>query len=162
VPRVLIIGYGNPLRGDDGFGRLAAELIAQRHLPDVEVIVSHQLGPELAASLREADHAVFLDAEAADDSGALRAAAVEPRAISPTAISHQFSPGGLLALTSVVYGRAPAATLVTAAASAFEHGAEIRPAVRAAAATAANAIAMLARQGRVDTDAVRAALPRPA
>ncbi len=162
MPRVLIIGYGNPLRGDDGFGPLAAELIAQRHLRDLEVVVSHQLGPELAAALSETDHAVFLDAEAADGTGALRAAAVELRDMSPTGISHQFSPGSLLALTRAVYGRAPAATLVTAAASAFDHGAEISAEVRAAAATAADVIATLVREERLDTEAVQAALPRPA
>jgi hydrogenase maturation protease len=161
LPRVLVIGYGNPLRGDDGFGRLAAELIAQRNIPDVEVIVAHQLGPELAAALKAADHAVFLDAEHADGTGALRAAAVEPRGMSPASITHHFSPGGLLALTRAVYGRAPAATMVTAAAGAFGHGAELSVEIRAAAATAAEVIARLAVEECLGAVALQAALPPP-
>jgi len=47
--RVLVIGYGNTLRGDDGLGQRAAEALAQRALPDgVEVLSCHQLTIELA------------------------------------------------------------------------------------------------------------------
>ena len=171
MPGILVIGYGNSLRGDDGFGRCAAELVAQRRVAGLEVIVAHQLGPEMAAALATADRAVFLDAEAADDpdeaaaanlSGTLRATAIEPRAMSPAAISHQFSPATLLALTMTAYGRAPAATLLTATACRFEHGADLSAEVRTAAKAAADLVVTLAENGRLDTDAVRAALTPPA
>ena len=35
MPDTLIIGYGNPLRGDDGAGYIAAELLRERiHDPE--------------------------------------------------------------------------------------------------------------------------------
>ena len=162
MPRVLVIGYGNPLRGDDGFGPLAAEMIAARRLAGVDAVVTHQLGPELAAALSDVDHAVFLDADASREAGPLLAAAVEPRAMSPTALSHDFSPGGLLALSGLAYGRSPTATLLTAPARGFGHGAALSAEARAAAATAADVIAALAESGRLDTETVRAALVPPA
>ena len=67
VQQILVIGYGNPLRGDDGFGSLAANNVEERQIPGVEVIVSHQLNPELAAFLSESGHAIFLDAVPGDD-----------------------------------------------------------------------------------------------
>ncbi len=159
--RGLVIGYGNPLRGDDGFGRLAAELVSAHGL-DIAVIVTHQLGPELAVALSEAEYVVFLDARRAgeamaDEAGTLRAATVAPRTLSPTALSHDFSPGALLALARAAYGRAPPATLVTATAADFAHGADISVAVRTAARRAAEVIARLAASGRLNPEHVCAA-----
>ena len=49
MARSLIIGYGNPLRSDDGFGWHATQkLTIQLHYADVEIITRHQLTPELA------------------------------------------------------------------------------------------------------------------
>ena len=161
MPRVLVIGYGNPLRSDDGFGRLAAELIEDAHLSGVEVIVSHQLAPELALPLSEADHAVFLDAEATDEPAVLRAVSVEIRELTTARVSHHLDPGSLLALTRAVYGKAPAATLVTAAARSFAHGETISDEVRAAAKKAADLIVTLAIRGQLGTDAIRRGLGDP-
>jgi hydrogenase maturation protease len=161
MPRVLVIGYGNSSRGDDGFGPLAAELIAGRNPPGVVVIAVRQLGPELAPDVSDADHVVFLDAELAEMPGALSAAPVEPRDLPATALSHHMEPGSLIALTRAVYGNAPAATLVTAAASRFEHGEEISDAVRAAAQRAADVVARLALDDRIDSGRLRQALGVP-
>jgi hydrogenase maturation protease len=153
--RVLVIGYGNPLRGDDGFGRLAAELVENAQTPGLDVIVSHQLGPELASPLSESDHAVFLDAEVSEQRPVLDAIAVEPRDPTAASFSHHLDPGSLLALTRAVYGKTPAATLITASAKDFAHGAAISEELRAAATRAANVIASLARRGELGTDALR-------
>lgn len=157
MPGILVIGYGNTLRGDDGFGPLAAQLIAARSPPDVAVLVVHQLGPELAPDIGKAGTVVFLDAAAAGEPGRLTAAAVAPHDLSATTISHSLAPGSLLALTRAVYGAAPAATLVTAAASSFAHGDALSPAVRAAAEKVADVIVRLADTGRLDAEALRAA-----
>jgi hydrogenase maturation protease len=150
MPRILVIGYGNTLRGDDGFGPLAADLVAARAPPDVEVITPHQLGPEVALDLCATDIAVFLDAAEGGEPGRLAAASLAPRDLSPSAVSHRLDPGGLLALTRAVYGKAPTAMLVTAAAAHFEHGEEISAEVRAAAQKTAGAIVRLAEEGRLD------------
>jgi hydrogenase maturation protease len=161
MPRILVIGYGNSLRGDDGFGPLAAEMIAGRNPPGIAVIVARQLGPELAPDLSEADHVVFLDAELAEVPGLLKATPVALRDLSASAISHHLEPGSLLALTRAVYGHAPAATLVTATAACFEHGDDINAAVRAAAEKAAHAVVSHAMDGGLDTERLRQAFSAP-
>ncbi|MGA2991158.1 MAG: hydrogenase maturation protease [Candidatus Korobacteraceae bacterium] len=157
---ILIIGYGNTLRGDDGFGPLAARLLEERQIPGLEIIISHQLNPELSASLAEARFAVFLDATDGSKPGALAVAAVEPRDIGPSGATHNFEPGTLLALSKAVYGRAPAAALITASARSFEHGEEISAEVRAAAIRAAEAIASLAASGQLACETLSEALRR--
>ena len=63
MPKVLVVCYGNPLRGDDGVGWIVAEKLQQRSLPDFVFIQTHiQLTPEQAADLSEADLAIFIDA----------------------------------------------------------------------------------------------------
>ena len=58
--RSLVIGIGNPLRGDDGIGwRLAARLPAR---PGLAVRCRQQLTPELAADLAVVDRLLLLDA----------------------------------------------------------------------------------------------------
>jgi len=151
VQRILVIGYGNPLRGDDGFGSLAAGYVEKRQIPGVEVIVSHQLNPELAALLSISSHAIFLDAVAGDQPGTLRATPVEHCDLSSSGM-HHFEPGSLLALAQAIYGQAPPATLITATARSFHHGPEISAEVRQAAATAAEAIASAAASGRLDSE----------
>jgi hydrogenase maturation protease len=149
--QILVIGYGNPLRGDDGFGGLAASYVEERQIPGLEVIVSHQLNPELAALLAESGHAIFLDAVAGDEPGTLRATPVEHCDLSSSGM-HHFEPGSLLALSQAIFGQSPPATLITATARSFQHGYEISPEVRQAAATAAETIASVAASGNLDSE----------
>lgn len=169
--QILVIGYGNPLRGDDGFGGLAAGLLEARRIPGVKVVVSHQLNPELAALLTESSYAIFLDAvdgssPASETShsqekqrlpGTLTAAPVENCDISISGM-HHFEPGSLLALAKAVYGEAPPATLIAVTARSFDHSTEISDEVRRAAAKAAEAIAASIRAGKFDAEVLSAAL----
>jgi hydrogenase maturation protease len=159
VQRILVIGYGNPLRGDDGFGALAAGYVEKRQIPGVEVIVSHQLNPELAALLSISSHAIFLDAVAGDQPGTLRATPVEHCDLSSSGM-HHFEPGSLLALSQAIYGQAPPATLITATARSFHHGPEIGQEVQQAAAKAAEAIASFATSDKLDSEILSTTLRR--
>jgi Ni,Fe-hydrogenase maturation factor len=58
----VVIGYGNDLRGDDALGPLAATAVAEWDMPGVQAIAAHQLMPELAEPLAQADLAIFVDA----------------------------------------------------------------------------------------------------
>jgi hydrogenase maturation protease len=61
----LLLGLGNPCRGDDGLGpALAARFEADRP-PGVEVDVNYQLTPEDCLKLVEFDAVVLMDAAAA-------------------------------------------------------------------------------------------------
>ena len=59
---LLVIGYGNTLRGDDGVGPRVAEAVAAMALPGVRTLGCHQLAPEHAEAISRADRVVFVDA----------------------------------------------------------------------------------------------------
>src|SRR4029079_16715395 len=68
--RLLIIGYGNRLRGDDAAGYLAAESLRTLLIaPDIEILAVHQLTPELAEPIAVAGRVIFLDAAASGTPG---------------------------------------------------------------------------------------------
>lgn len=60
--RILVVGYGNPLRMDDGAGTAAAERIRALGIPGVEVRTAHQLVPEMAEDFALYDAVVLVDA----------------------------------------------------------------------------------------------------
>ncbi len=70
---VVIIGYGNALRGDDGIGPLAARILAVQ-LADqpVTVIEAHQLAPEMAWIVSQAQLVVLIDAALGAPAGEIR------------------------------------------------------------------------------------------
>lgn len=59
---ILVIGYGNPGRRDDGLGPLAAEQIERLGLPGVSVLTDYQLNVEHAADVAGCDVVIFIDA----------------------------------------------------------------------------------------------------
>ena len=125
MARLLVIGFGNPLRGDDAFGFAAAEQFSGRVAGSgVEVLALHQLAPELMEQVSQAGSVVFIDASLEGPPGELRRTAVTPaESASPEAFTHHLTPQALLAGTKAVYGRAPEAVLYTVGAATFEFGA---------------------------------------
>jgi hypothetical protein len=61
---LLVIGYGNELRGDDGVGPKTAMAVSEWHFPGVKTMVCHQLTPDLAEPIAAAERVVFIDAVA--------------------------------------------------------------------------------------------------
>ena len=94
APR-LIIGIGNPSRGDDAIGPLAIERLEALELPGAELLTDFQLQVEHALDLLGRREVVFIDAAA---SGAapfsFAPAAAEADA---SATSHALSPAAVLA-----------------------------------------------------------------
>lgn len=111
VARLLVVGYGNTLRRDDGLGVQLAQILAGRAEPGVEVLVCHQLTPELAEPLSRAAAALFVDA-AVGGPKQVRIRRLKGRAAS-VGLAHQCDPTFLLALARRVYGVAPPAWLLT-------------------------------------------------
>ena len=120
----LVIGYGNPLRGDDGFGYRAAERIRG-------AMAVHQLTPELMEPIARADRVLFLDATAEGVPGEMRRRRVEPAA-SGQAFTHHITPEALLAGARTLYGRAPEATIITVCGADFSLSETLSPVVQAA------------------------------
>lgn len=60
--KVLVIGYGNPGRLDDGLGPMFAERMEELQIEGVTVDSNYQLAVEDAAAISEHDFVVFVDA----------------------------------------------------------------------------------------------------
>ena len=124
MARILIIGYGNLLRGDDGFGREVAErLRGTIHDPAVEILALPQLTPELMEPVSRAGRVLFIDARDGAGPGEISLEPLEPHAESRTGFTHFATPSGLLAGARALYGSCPPAALLTAGAAGFELGA---------------------------------------
>ena len=133
MPHTVVIGYGNPLRGDDRVGFLAAELLRDELAGrDVEVIACHQLTPELSEVLSRADQAIFLDACAGPAPGTISR---RPLAADPdltTSFTHNLDPGTLLATAQVLFGAVPrTAWILTVAGADFDYTEELSAPVAA-------------------------------
>lgn len=118
--RVLILGYGNTLRGDDGFGWRAAEAFA-RIAPDADVRALHQLAPELAEDVIRYEIAIFVDAAAGGEPGTLRCREVRTDA-AESELTHRMTPAALLCLARRLYGDAPHGVEITVCGQSFEVG----------------------------------------
>lgn len=123
---ILILGYGNDLRGDDGAGRRAAAQVEAWRLPGIEVRALHQLTPELAAPLAAADCTIFLDAHPAADGTEVRVHRLQ-RTTPAARLAHTCDPQGLLALAQTAFGRTPEAWWITIPATDFSVGAPLSP-----------------------------------
>ncbi len=133
--RILVIGWGNPLRGDDGVGWRAAELLAGAGAldgHDVAVRVSHQLMPEFAEEIGRSEFVVFIDAACDNSPGEVRFERVEPDRAPSTAFSHQLSPPALLGMAERLYGSRPEACFFSVGGRSFEYGEELSPEVESA------------------------------
>jgi hydrogenase maturation protease len=119
VAGVLIIGYGNILRGDDALGPLALERL-RTQLGDAEFLSCHQLTPEVAERLAACDLALFVDATSEGEPGTVEARLLSPEAADADSLTHHVGPAMLLELARTLYGRAPLAMLVTGAGASFE------------------------------------------
>jgi len=130
--RVLIVGYGNPLRGDDGVGPEAARrLAAELHDPDIEILVELQLKPELAELMSRAEIAIFIDARADGRPGEVRVEEVAPGEPEQT-FTHQFAPPMLLMTAQILYSKIPRTFLVSIGGENFELSEGLSDAVESA------------------------------
>lgn len=120
---ILILGYGNTLRSDDGAGQRVAETIADWNLPNVRSLSLHQLTPEVAADIAVAETVIFVDAmsPAEEPTAQIQVLPIQAQD-TPTHWAHFHDPRSLLALTQQVYGTAPPSWWVLIPAINFEFG----------------------------------------
>jgi hydrogenase maturation protease len=101
--KILLIGYGNPGRLDDGLGPALAEAVASLAIPAVTVESDYQLGVEDAATVAAHEVVVFADASVSGP---------EPFAFCPVRpaaeacvgfSSHSVEPAAVLALARELF-----------------------------------------------------------
>lgn len=128
MKNTLIIGYGNPDRGDDGaawvalsalachFGQpLENEQIEAGTIPisdSLTLWLNLQLMPELAEELARFDRAIFVDAHTEDYQEDIRMVEVQPQ-YQNSPFTHHLTPASCLSLCKELYGKCPHSILVS-------------------------------------------------
>ena len=128
--RVVVFGWGNTSRGDDGLGPLLLARIEALGLSHVTAIEDFQLQLEHALDLDGADLALFVDASVAAPSPF---AFFETTArLGLTHTSHAMAPEAVLDVYGRVMGKvAPPAFVLAIRGEAFELGSGLAPAAEA-------------------------------
>jgi hydrogenase maturation protease len=115
---ILVVGYGNPGRQDDGLGPEIVQELEQHHLPELTLEADYQLSIEHAADLGQSDKAIFVDA-AVNGPEPYEVKRLEAsRSIEFT--SHALGPEGVLAICEENYRHTPEALLVAVRGYSFE------------------------------------------
>ncbi len=139
--RVLVIGYGNTLRNDDGAGPAVARRVAAWEKVGVAVRICQQLTPELSAELAAVELAIFVDARAT------AATDIELQPLHPepieSGLGHASEPRSLLAWAQILYQHSPIAYWVLIPAVDFGFGETFSPEASQGIEVALGAIARL-------------------
>jgi len=155
--RLLVIGYGNTLRRDDGAGVRAAEAVEALALPGVEVITRHQLVPELAEPISRAQAVVFVDAAVDAPTGvALRpieAGQIADAVSAPNLLGHATSPPSLIAMARGLFGHGPEAWTLAIPIQDMAFGEDLSAAARAGVEEAVRMIRELHASGKDSSQA---------
>ncbi len=160
--RILVIGYGNPSRQDDGVGLAVVNglrtRMGQARLDEgddgfddlghrLDTLFLQQLSPELVDTLIDYDHLVLVDAHFGIYPELVHHADLDPQA-GAAIVSHHFKPGALLALARQLYGRSPSGELISVRGHAFDFTSELSPDTATGVAQVVEELA--ARFGRPD------------
>jgi hydrogenase maturation protease len=107
---MLVLGYGNPGRRDDGLGPAAADALTAVGAPRLSVSSGYQLAIEDGLAAAAHDLVIFVDA-ARDGAAPFAVSDVQPVCDAPLT-THDVSPGQVLAIARDLYGHAPTGLLV--------------------------------------------------
>ena len=164
---ILVIGYGNTLRGDDGVGPRVAETVGNLRLPGVRTLICPLLTPELADPISRAGNVIFVDAEVVADytlqvpgsecsnlqPSACHFQPVRWRKLEPNETSqlmaHAADPRTMLALARDVFGRVPEAWWLTIPAVDLGFHEDFSPEVQRGFAEAVEKIQAFCRESAV-------------
>lgn len=114
---MLLIGYGNSGRCDDGLGPAFADRIAAMALPGMDVDIDYQLTVDHALAVADAERVIFVDA-LMGSGAAFEFGAIRPGAAGSLA-SHSLTPATVLELARTLYGKEPQAFVLGIAGAEF-------------------------------------------
>ena len=145
--KILIIGYGNQNRRDDGVGWFILEQLAALNLPGVVLETSHQLEIEASETISRFDAVIFVDAAIPEALEAIQRTIVTPN-FQSHAVAHYLTPADVLSLCKTLYGQEPKAVLFSIRGRDFNFGTTLTPEVEQAAREVAKQIAEFVRRGK--------------
>ena len=99
---ILLIGYGNPGRLDDGLGPAVADAIEKKVLPGVTVDSNYQLSVEDADAIAKNDVVLFVDADTSGPEPFWIERVDPEKEISFS--SHSISPNALMDMSANMFG----------------------------------------------------------
>ena len=141
---ILVIGYGNTLRRDDGVGPRVAQAVAALGLAGVRTMACGLLTPEISDPVSRVRVAIFVDA-AVDAPREVQFRKLEAAGTAQV-MAHAASPATVLALARDVFGHAPEAWWLTIPVEDIGVGEEISPLARQGLDTAVQEIKKCAEQ----------------
>ena len=140
---ILVIGYGNTLRSDDGAGCRVSDIVASWDLPYVRSLTVHQLTPELAEPISQSELAIFIDAFVGDNEQSSKrnrstpaiqvqriAVSKQLNSVALADLGHISDPRSLLLLAQQVYGEVPVAYSLLLPAVNWEFGEQVSAVTR--------------------------------
>lgn len=176
MPRVLVYGYGNPGRRDDGLGpalvrELAARGVADETGPGARVVLEsgYQLQVEDAALVAGFDAVIFADAEVGAEADGVGGGAGAPAPTAPFALrpltprggaaftTHAVAPEEILALARAHFAGAARGYVLAIRGYDFDDfGERLSPGAQRNLAAAADFLCQALRDGRFSAPAVAA------
>lgn len=101
----MIVGFGNDLRGEDGFGIEVVKQLQKYPLKNTKLISTFQLTPELALDLQEFDEIIFVDAAHSDTFDYVLACNLEQT--TQNTLSHHISIQMIISILNSLYDSFP-------------------------------------------------------
>lgn len=129
---ILLIGYGNPTRMDDGVGWYIAKMIRESISDRVDVMEADQLSVEMIEDIKDRQVVIFVDAHVSEKDDWTRISEVEPNSkLGLTA--HIVSPSNLLSICQSIYNKYPKAYLYSVKGVNFDFSEELSEQTRKSA-----------------------------
>lgn len=118
---VIVIGYGNTLRGDDGIGPGVADaLVGKFDEQHFEALALPLLSPELVLNLARTRSVLFIDADCSLPQLTWKVDPILPQCMEPSPFSCHVRPEALLFWTQWLFGRCPEAKFLRIGARYFD------------------------------------------
>lgn len=155
MSKILVIGYGNSLAGDDAVGFYTVKELSGSSLPhEITVKYIHQLMPEHSSEFTEYDTIIFIDAEESEIPGEIRHREIHTSDLKDTAAAaHEFTLDTILLMGYWLYGKMPEIHLITVTGSNFTTGESMSPAVQKSIPGVIDAVfSVIKRKDTVDAD----------
>ncbi|MCB1760510.1 MAG: hydrogenase maturation protease [Gammaproteobacteria bacterium] len=116
---LLVLGYGNPARGDDGIGPAFIEQLERLGLPGVETRVDYQLCVEDAMDIGTFARVLFVDASL-DAAPPYRHYPLAPKLKPNRLDTHSLSPEALIHLARTLFSATTEASVIAIRGYSFE------------------------------------------
>ena len=124
MSKILVVGYGNPLRADDGLGCHVARQIGHhlRGNERVEIVPCHELAPEIAQRIAKSEFVIFVDANKDGEPGTITETTDQPDPMFTGKLGDHTTPATLLAAANALHRKCPPAVLFNMTGWCFELG----------------------------------------